>query len=379
MIEFYIQLGHYIVAYTVCSWYFTVGKNVAVDNNKTVSKALGGGGGKQVSVRVAGVDPNYGPRQGSIVATQAGNMLVVPVEKKGPGLGRNELEEFRFEKKNVACGSMTGGIITGMFYHVGTIAVGCPIIFLLRPFRMLAQCINHFLKRTKEPEKHWNDHQSHHRPPTDGARHTLSLVSQGCLQIFGCFSKDAFTECVLAGQNDFLSCSLNSFKFLVKSGGSVANLHGSLMFYEMFATLFITIFCGWMTLILQDKVDLFNEPSSKHYIEDKDSSAIAATIIAFSIAFSFMSTWTQIADVLLYCVAWNRKQLHEGELHKYEHDQIIKPVNDYCPQQLRYLLPPHEREASHGDGLHAHGGMGQAMQIMATMEHTVMKTMSGGH
>jgi len=377
MLEFYIQLGHYIVAYTVCAWFFTEGHDVAVDNNKTVQKAIGAGGGKKVEVRVAGVDPNYGPRQGSVVMTNAGKMLVVPIGKKGPGLGRLDMEENAFIKPDVACGSMTGGLFTGMFFHVGTIALGCPIIFVLRPFRMLSKCLSHFLHKTKEPEKHWNEHESHHRPPTADARNCLSLVASALEQIFGCFGKDAFTECVLAGQDGFIACSFTSFKFLIKSGGSVAHLHGSLIMYEIFGTLFITIWCGWMTLIIQDKVDWFNDPTSKHYIEDKDASAIAGTIIAFSIAFAFMSTWAQIADVMLYCVSWNRKQLAEGEMHKFERNEIIKPVNTYCPQQLRYLLPEHEREASHEGGLKSHEGMGHAMQILATMEHGALQSMTG--
>merc|ERR1719375_1161078 len=217
LLEFYIQIGHYIVSYTVCSWYFTEGSNQAVNNNKGIEKAFGAGQGKKVEVRVAGVDPNYGPRQGSVLMTGAGKMLVVPVGRKGPGLGRLDLETSTFVKGDVRCGSMTSGIVTGIVYHCGTLALGCPIIFLLRPFRLLSKCIVHFLHKTKEPEKHWNEHEPHHRPPDEKVRNCVSLLANALEQLFGCFGKDAFTECVLAGSEGFMACSYTSFKFLVKS------------------------------------------------------------------------------------------------------------------------------------------------------------------
>jgi len=376
MLELYIQLGHYIVSYVVCCWFFKPGgKDVAVNNNRMVQKAIGEGSAKKVEVRVAGVDPNYGPRQGSVVMTSAGKMLVVPVGKKGPGLGRLDMEESKFEKGDVPCMAFPNGLITGILFHIGTLTIACPIIFVLRPFRLFAKCVSHLLKKTKEPEKHWSEHQAHHRPPNDPIRHGLSLFTQCLEQIFGCFSKDALTEVVLAGDQGFMPCALNSFKFLTKAGGSISHLHGTMMMYEIFGCLFITLFCTWTSLIIQDKVDWFNDPANSHYIEDKNASAIACGIIGFAISFAYMSTWSQIADTLLYCVAWNRKQEHEG--HSNHEQKPILSVDRYCPQQLRYLLPTHEREAGHEHGLHSHGGMGHAMQIMATMEHGAMNSMSG--
>jgi len=378
LLEFYIQMGHYIVAYTVSCWYFTHGQNVDIDNNKAVTQGLGGGQGKKVEVRVAGIDPNYGPRQGSVITTSAGKMLVVPVDKKGPGLNRLDMETTQFVKPPVACGSTTGGLLSVLFYHAGSLALGSPIIFFLRPFRLVGEFLHHFIHKTKEHEKHWNEHQSHHRHEESGVRTCLSLVSQGIEQLFGPFSKDAYTDLVLNGSNGFIKCSYTSMVTIHHAGGTIAHLHGSMMMFEMFGTFFITMFCAWVVLIVQDKVDVFNEPTSDHYIEDKTASALAASLIAFAVAYAWMSTWNQIADVLLYCVAWNRKQLHEGEVHKYEHAELIGDVNEYCPQHLRYLMPEHEREASHEGGHQSAQGMGHAMQILATMEHGFMKTLAGG-
>lgn len=376
LLEFYIQMGHYIVAYTVSCWYFTVGHDQPVDSNKVVSKALGAGTGKQVEVRVAGVDPNYGPRRGNIVETAAGKMLVVPVDKKGPGLNRLEVQTTTFVKGPVACGSTTTGLLSVLFYHVGSLAVGAPFIFFFRPFRLIGEYLHHFIHHTEEHAKHWSEHKSGHHQEESKIRNLLSAMTHIIELTFGPFSKDAYTELVLNGTTGFFGDAFAAMHTIHHAGGSIATLHGGMMTFEMFGTFFITIFCSWTILIVQDHVDAFNEPTSAYYIEDKNASALAASLISFAVAYAWMATWNQCADVLLYCVAWNRHQLHEGEVHKFDHSQLIGEVGEFCPQNLRYLIPPHELAASHEHGQHAHG-MGQAMQIFATMEHQVQKTLFG--
>jgi hypothetical protein len=130
-------------------------------------------------------------------------------------------------------------------------------------------------------------------------------------------------------------------------------------------------------MILQAEVDWFNDKTSDWYIEDKTASLFAAMVVAFGVAFAWMSMWNGIADSLLYCVAWNRRQLHEGEEHRIEEEKMIGEVWDYCPQQMRSLLPDHEMEPAAEHGLHAHG-MGQNGAILAAMEHGAMNNDGGG-
>jgi len=164
---------------------------------------------------------------------------------------------------------------------------------------------------------------------------------------------------------------------LVKAGGSVAHLHGAMLLYELFGSLCITLTCGWVTLILQDKCKLFSEETSPYYIEDKNASVIAAMIVSFAVAWAWMSLWTQAADVLLYCTAWNRRQLHIGEERGLQESEIIEPVTAYCPQTIRQLLPPYEMDPAYEHGLHAHG-IGQQGAIIAAMEHGAMNAQGGG-
>jgi hypothetical protein len=368
ILEFYVQFGHYVVAYTVASWYFTKGESRPIDNNKLVDKAMGRGAGKKMEVRVAGVDANYGLRQGTMVETAAGKMLVVPVGKKGPGLGRNDMIDSEFVKGDIPWASIINGSFSGILFHTGSLATGVPIIFFYRPFRLISQCVTGFLTKTADPGRGPAYSDDPHNANVKGC---LSLFSACLEQVFGKYSKLAFTELVLNGQDDFFTCAENAFQFLVKAGGSIAHLHGAMLLYEIFGSLCITLFCAWMTLILQDKVDIFNDKDSSYYIEDKDASVIAASVVALAVAWAWMSLWNQCADVLLYCTAWNRRQFFEGEERGMAHHDLIGAVTDYCPQTIRQMLPAHELSPHMEHGLHAHG-IGQQGAIIAAMEHGAM-------
>jgi len=374
VLELFIQFGHYMIAYMVSKWYFSSGSIKQIATNPMLEK-VGLGVGKKTEVRVAGVDTNYGLRHGTVVDTQAGKMLVVPVGKKGPGLGRNEMVTAEFVKERIGLfpglAYLGASSLSALWYHTGSIALGAPVIFFFRPFRMFAQCVGGFLSKTADPDKGPSYSDDPHNSNIKGC---LTLMSACLEQVFGKYSKIAFTELVLNGQDGFLTCSQAAFTFLVRSGGSIAHLHGAMILYELFGTLCITLFCGWAVWIIQEKVDVFNEVESAFYIENKNASLVACMLIAFAIGTSWMSMWNQTADVLLYCVAWNRRQVHLGEEHGVEEPDMIGEVKVFCPQALRYLLPPQEMEAEAEHGLHAHG-IGQQGAILAAMAHG---TMSGG-
>jgi len=372
LIELFVQFGHFMIAYMIAKWYFAGGVMTPIDNNKVIDKAIGKGIGKKQEVRVAGVDTNYGKRQGTVVETSAGKVLVVPVGKKGPGLGRNDFNSEEFKKPTVSLlgsiGYLTGSSLSALLFHTGTLALGAPVIFIFRPFRMFAQCTAGFLTKTADPEMGSSYSENAHNANLKGC---MTLLSACLEQVFGKYSKNAFTELVLNGRDGFFDCSEAAFRFLVQAGGSIAHLHGAMLLYEFFGTLCITLFCGWIVWIIQEKVDVFSEKGSSYYIEDKNASLIACMLIAFMIGTCWMSMWNQTADCLLYCVAWNRRQVHLGEEHSLPENEMLGEVKEYCPQEIRYLLPPHEMEAAAEHGLHAHG-IGQQDAIMAAMEHGSM-------
>jgi len=380
LLELFVQFGHFMIAYIVASWYFKIGSKEPIQHLRAIQKAIGNDIGPTKDVRVAGVDANYGVRKGKVVDDpQAGKVLIVPVGKRGPGLGRNNMEDFEFVKKTVnPCDStelLAESAFYGFFCHMGSFAIGCPIIFFLRPFRMTAACVSGFLTKTADPVK--GPSYSEH-PHSASLKGCMTLLSACLEQVFGPYNKTAFTEMVLDGKDDFLVCAQNSFAFLLQSGGSIALLHGSLYLYELFGTLCITFVCGWTAWIVQSQVPLFASETSSFYIEDKSASLFVCCIISFAVCTCWMSMWNHTADVLLYCVAWNRRQFHLGEEMQLDHHtELIGKVGDFCPQPIRYLLPPFEMEASYEHGLHAHG-ISQTGAIMNAMEQMEHGTAHGG-
>jgi hypothetical protein len=252
-----------------------------------------------------------------------------------------EVETF---KKNGASPAACGGVVAGntscLFFHIGSIALGAPVIALFRPFRMVSQCVSGFLSRTSPDPTKGPGYDAN--PGTANLKGCAALCVACMDQAFGRWSKLAYVEMVLSGGGDgFFDCCQKSYEFLAKAGGSLAYLHGAMLMYEAIGCLFVTMVCGWTTMILQTKLDAFNTPTGSFYIENKEASTVASMVIAFCITFAWMSLWNQTADVLLYCVAWNRSQTAMGKEMKLD-NTLMGPAEGKkgsCPQSLRYLIP----------------------------------------
>merc|ERR1711904_391465 len=88
------------------------------------------------------------------------------------------------------------GSVSVLVYHTGTLALGAPVIAIFRPFRMISQGVTSFLHRTSEEGK--GPHHSED-PHSQNIKGCLSLLSACLEQVFGKYSKNAFTELVLCG------------------------------------------------------------------------------------------------------------------------------------------------------------------------------------
>jgi hypothetical protein len=279
----------------------------------------------------------------------------------------------KFQKSYVAGKDMlwlSEGQLVAFWHHMGSIALGSIYIAVLRPFRLFAQCVAGFLQRSSSDPSRGPGFDTH--PGTANLKGCFALFSACMDQAFGKYSKHAFTEMILSGEGDFVACAQNSFDFLVKCGGSLAYLHGAMLMYEFMGCMSITLLTGWIVMICQDKFDYFNDLSSGGYIEDKTMSTVACCVVAFCVTFAYMSLWNQTADVLLYCVGWNRKMNHLGHEANDHHHCLAAPVA-WCPQALRYLIPDYELDPAYEHGIHAHG-VGQMGAIIAAMEHGAMNT-----
>jgi hypothetical protein len=388
ILEVYVQWSHYVVAYVVASYYFTPVKEEESKDAAMLEKLTGGATGKKnVEVRVGGIDQNYGMRQGQVFETRNGKILVTAVGKKGPGVLR--AQDGNIAKKSISesffCTSTIGANMHASFFHLGAIALGAPIIAIMRPFRFFAQCVSGFLHRSSPDPDKGPGFDAH--PGNANLKGCFALFSACMDQVFGKYCKHAYIQLVLTGGSEggFMECTDASFQLLTKSGGSLAYLHGSMMLYEIIACLWITVFCGVLGNILVSNWGIFDPVYGNPMFRVEDRLWVVGTcsVIAFAIAFAWVSIVNQTADVLLYCVAWNRKNVSHGGHgghgggHGHAAPGALEEPIKYCPQALRDIIPEYELKSHYEHGIHAHG-VGQMSAIIMAMEHGAMNTSDKG-
>jgi len=383
--EFSMQLGHMVIAFAVSTWYFTPNTTHELENVTAMQQAIqeaGLGIGKNVKVRCGGADNAFGERVGVIKEVEkAGKVLLIPVGKRGPGVGRNEVSLVKYEKESGRC-SVCLGLTTCLLKHLGSVALASIVIGITRPFRMFVQCVQGFLARTDDPGVKGIGFDQPER--SQQFRGFCALFSQLLDFFFGKWSKMGLTQLVLNGGADnsgyVKSCS-DAFELMVNSGGTLAYLHGALIVYEYFGIFLITLFSTAICFILSGSIPWFTDMDGEWYIEDRTSVCIFCAIISGVISFSCMSLFNNAADVLLFDVTWNRR-MH----YKNSHENLA--VTKYAPAGLRALIGEEELKSSYEEGLGAHapgqvGALQHALEAgalqTATHGPSYFKSEAGGH
>lgn len=336
----FLSFGQFVVSYATCLWYFQEAKEVDNDLPESMYK-LGAGQGhmpvKQVRVRVAGVDDYYEPRDGFVTRFGKDKVLIAPVEDHYDG-GVEMLDFVEYVKKPVACGVIRGACV-GFWNHMGSLALGCLLIAVCRPFRMFSGCVTSFV-RQQEGITDIDDEEEDEEPPDVPLCSFESFVTIGGYlgvfmdAIFGGFTKNTYTEIVLSA-NDFSGAAEISKDFVAEVGGSVAYLNGACFVYEVFGTLCLTLIGMVVFIVCATKVDVFANPASAWYIPNLFWGTLFATAIAGITAFEFMQVFNHSADALLYAFAWNR--ILSGKDEKFTPDK-------YCPGALRDMMQDYELE-----------------------------------
>jgi len=337
--EFFIAFGQFVVSYVVCLWYF---QPVTEKESPLPLDIRQGIPYKPVRVRVTGVDDHYLPRQGLVVRSGEDKYLVAPVEDDR-NFGPDELDTTEYEKPTVAC-AICKGVSTGLWNHMGSMAYGCLLIAVCRPFRMFSECLAGFVRQqegiTDEDEDGGDDDDGDGPPPESSgcsidACITICSYLGVCMEtIFGGYTKNTWTEIVLSG-NEWKDAAESATEFMSQAGGSVAYLQGACFVYEVFGTLFITLVCVVTFVVVATKNDTFADPSSQWYIPNLYWGTLFATLIAGVTAFEFMQIFNHTADTLLYAFAWNR---------------VLSGANEefypgrYCPGALRDMMQDYELE-----------------------------------
>jgi len=342
--EFYISFGQFVVSYAVCLWYF---QEVTEEENALPAAFKQGLPIKQVKVRVSGVDDYYMPRDGLVMKTGEYKYLIVPVDDEDEDFGPDKLEEVEYVKKPVAC-AVTKGICVGFWNHMGSLALGCLLIALCRPFRMFSECLGGFVRKMTEDDDDDDD--------DDGDKGTYDKMMAFCScdcdswitlfnylgicfdTIFGGYTKNTYTEIVLSA-SEFQEAAEQSLEFFTSAGGSAKYLQGACFVFEVYGTLCITVISTVTFVVLATKLDTFSNQASPWYIPNLYWGTLFAILISLMTSFEFMQIFNHTADTLLYAFAWNRTLSASVP--------ELKP-GKFCPGGLRDMMQEFEMDPVEG-------------------------------
>jgi hypothetical protein len=349
--EFFISFGQFVVSYAVCLWYFQPVQEVPQDAvSEELMKAAEGGGRriKEVQVRIGGLNEarrNHLPRPGMVTKFGENKYLVVPVEEREEYFDFEDDEASDFIKEPIPCAAITGFCVA-LWYHSGSIALGCLCIAVTRPFRMMSGCISGFSRPDPEDAEDEFDKLVFEDCCRDVVKSCCHWLTMGkylaiCLDyLFGGYSKNAFTEIALSGCT-FTEAAERSRGFIMESAGTVARHQNACFIYEVFGTFFMSVVGVVSFVLIADNVDAFSQQSSAWYIPNLYWGSFWAAVVSATTAFEFMQIFNHTGDTLLYAFAWNRELASSQESKK---DKEEFHPERFCPGALRDMMEEFELE-----------------------------------
>lgn len=334
-----------VTSYIVCCWFFTPIQDVPNDDPVSMPfrQAYSGYGEHVENVRVHGVDGVYGGYRGGYIEHDTvrgrGKVLVVPVGWKHPN-GRDFLPEVAsIQHKPHSCAAGIEGFFISI-RHFGSLLRGAWPILLSRPLRMAAQLIKFMMTKAERDLTGPLPKYIVEEEETTLASLCFSfggLYTGFTAHYFGGYCKDAFVDIVLQA-TDWKKASSDVHDFVLKAGGAVAFLHGTVSIYEMMAVFFITVISSSTGYIIMTCASVFNDPSGALYIDDPLWMTVLALVLSGMVAFKFMSLFNNTSDTLLYTFAWARElKSVEGFPHLYGEDGILPGcLVDLFAKELQY-------------------------------------------
>lgn len=300
-IVFFVEaLSTYAVSYAVSTWYFQP-RNETRDENPLFL-----GNGPTFEVMINGVD-GVGERQANIQHQSGGRVIVAGLGVPGPG-GRDRVPEAKvYDNKGMPITACTQGVVTGLCFHTGSLALGCWLVVLTAPIRLLGMCIKTFVGRSDRPK------YSEELDVAALIKMGFSIVASFIDAMVGFYSKNAYCEIVLSA-NPWSEATMESYEFILKAGGVVAFLHGSLGIYEVISVLMLTAIGSGLTVLALTQWSLFADPANvATYVQDPWMMTLLSALICGIIAYGYMSLFNVTADTLLYTFAWGR--VHDKEIN----------------------------------------------------------------
>eukprot|EP00931_Biecheleriopsis_adriatica_P086224 TRINITY_DN60935_c0_g1_i1.p1 TRINITY_DN60935_c0_g1~~TRINITY_DN60935_c0_g1_i1.p1 ORF type:complete len:712 (+),score=136.69 TRINITY_DN60935_c0_g1_i1:57-2138(+) len=200
------------------------------------------------------------------------------------------------------------GLIVGIFFHLGTFAIGSFLITTLRVIRIV------FTWLARQAKENGNQ--------------CAALIAGCCACCINCvqryiefITKNAYIDVALSSTS-FLTAAQNAHGFIVSDTGKVALLSGSLFIVSVGVVAGTGTLTAALTWLLVTTNDRWTNPDSAHYVENPYFVAGLTAFIGGSVALCFMVVFDHCADTLLYTFLWNKSHGH-NTVAKYAPDSLL--------------------------------------------------------
>ncbi|CAD7962281.1 unnamed protein product [Amoebophrya sp. A120] len=185
------------------------------------------------------------------------------------------------------------GVFVGIFFHLGTLAMGAFCIAMLRVVRIVLQYV---AKQAKQADNAVLEIIA-----------KLLLCCVMCFERFGSFlNNTAYMDVALRSSN-FCAAAKNAFTMITSEIATIALLNGACAVFQVVGAALISGFGGFLTFLMVTELDTFTYNESAYYIADPVFISIAAGVICLVIAMAFMVIFDQTADTMLYCFVYEKK------------------------------------------------------------------------
>jgi len=204
-----------------------------------------------------------------------------------------------YDHRDVVCCGVQEGVFIGITKHTGSLAFGSAVIAAMEVFQKVLE---------------WADAKN----KQEANNQAVECILKTCLCLCTCLegiiqfiNKNAYIDIAITSDG-FCKAVRNVMHVVIDHGAAMAILNAATYIFQIVGMLSITGLCGLLSYaVLQSPA--YSDPESSWYVESTTLTVTLSCIIAFIVAWAFMSIFDTTTDTLLYCFA-DDKRAHNGQV-----------------------------------------------------------------
>lgn len=295
----FVGFCQYVTSHAICDWFFVEAEeidNPALAGHTGLGNVVKGKAKRLTGLSVTGGGPEQvkGLRSGYLTKVGGSQVMVIPV-----GNERIRMTE-KITFKSLPLTAMLQGIVSGVWYHLGTFAIGGVVCLATWPLRVFSEVFKTFAMG--------RGLSSEDKGVAGLVIGGLGLLATLLDEVFGRYSKNIFTDVVLRS-SDFTQASNDAYDFITDAGGAVAMLHGVCGQYEIVGIIVITAACTMLSYFMIEGG--FSDESSPNYVPSPGMLCLVCSVICLIISSGFIGLIALASDGLLYTFLYARTNCPE--------------------------------------------------------------------